>query len=211
MRQHSLQILPLLEFPILVDALLYEYTLQRCEIELFLYLVKFYLQFATQKLSGTLCTVTQKLAHRQEVGLVVADHTAVWRNSHLAVGKGIKRIYGFVAGCPRKQVHHYVGLFGSVVVNLAYLYLTFLESLENGSYDHARSLPIRDLGDGKGLVVDLFDLGTHFNHTATLAVVIAAHIHESAGREVGIERELLPSQTGDGRIYQFIEIMRQDL
>ena len=211
MRQHRLQILPLLKLAVLVDTLLYKDPFERCKIQLFLDLIELYLQLAAQKFARAVGAVAQKLAHGEEMGLVVADHTAVGRDRHLAVGEVIQRVDCLVARCAREQMHHYVGLLGGVVINLAYLYLPLLESLEYGGYDHARGLTIRYLGYGEGLVVYLLYLGPDFHHSAALAVVIAAHIYETSGGEIGIKRKFLPFQVCDGGIYKFIEIMGQDL
>ena len=143
--------------------------------------------------------------------LAVADDTAVGRYAHLAVGEGVEGVDGLVAGRARLQVHEDEGRLGSVVVDLANLYLAFFEGFEYAVDYSARGAAVGYLGDGEGAVVDLLYLGAHLEHAATAAVVVARYVDEAAGDEVGQQLERLAAQIGYGGVENLVEIVGQNL
>ena len=67
----------LLEFLVLIDALLYENLLQRQEVQLFQEFILAYLQFLADKVLGAVCRMAQHIAYGEELRFVVLDHTTV--------------------------------------------------------------------------------------------------------------------------------------
>ena len=105
--------------------------------------------------------------------MVVYDATA-WGDAYLAVGKGIERVNGLVARYSRCQVDKNLHLVRCVVVNLAYLYLSVVNSLKYRLYDKRGCLSERDLADGQCLVVlRLRDFCTYAHASAPVAVIVA--------------------------------------
>ena len=83
-------------------------------------------------------------------------------------------------------MHQYVGILGGIVVDLANLDFPLFEGLENRIDNGCGGLAVRNFGDGKRLVVDFLDFGADANHSSALAVVVAAHVDETAGGEIRI-------------------------
>ena len=107
-------------------------------------------------------------------------------------------------------MHYDACLVRGVVVDLAYLDFSILRGLEYRLDDFRRGFGERYLGDGKGGVVDFFDFGADKHFAAALAVVVAANVDETAGGEVGEERELLAAQMRHGGVDDFVEIVGKD-
>ena len=176
----------ILEALVLVDALLDEYAFERGEEQLFEKLAAPYLEFLAQQAHGAVNRVAQHVAHGEEARLVVLYHAAVGRQVYLAVGEGIQRVDGLVGRYARRQMHLYLHLGGSVVVNLARLYLALVYGFEYGVDERCGGLAVWYLLYDDGLVVYLLNLGAHFELSAALTVVILAHVYRAAGGEVGI-------------------------
>ena len=81
---------------VFVDTLLDEDFFEREEVQRLAQLVALYAQLGLQQRFGAVGVAAQHLAHREEERLVVAYHAAVGRQAHLAVGKGIESVDGFV-------------------------------------------------------------------------------------------------------------------
>ena len=71
------------------------------------------------------------------------------------------------------------------------------------------SLTEWDFTDNKCLVVELFNLCSHLQHTAPLSVIIFTDINSTACREVGIKLKIFSPQVFDSCITDFIQVMRQ--
>ncbi len=130
MLQHGVHILPLLELAVLVDALLDKPSLKRGEEKELHLLAQADLQLVAKQLTCTRGAVAHQFAYGEEARLVVADHTAVGRYSHLTVGKGIEGVDGLVGGGAGEEVHENHRRFGGVVVDLAYFYLPLFKGLQ---------------------------------------------------------------------------------
>ena len=203
--------LALLVALLLIYTFLDEDALEGGEMQLLPDLGQLYLELAAQYVAGVLDIVAQHIAHAQEMWLVVGDDTAVGRHRQLAVGEGIEGVDGAVARRTRQQMHQYVGVLRGVVLDLAYLDLAGLRSLDYRLDECRGGLAVGNLGDGKGLVVDLLYLGTDPHGTSAFAVVVSRHIYGAPGEEIGIERELLAPQMGYGGIDYLVEIVGQNL
>ena len=108
-------------------------------------------------------------------------------------------------------MHQYVGMLRGIVLDLAYLDLARLGSLDYRLDECRGGLAVGNLGDGEGLVVDFLYLGADPHGTSALAVVISRHIYGAPGEEIGIERELLAPQMGYGGVDYLVEIVGQNL
>ena len=201
----------LLKFAVLVDALLDEYLLERGEMELFEELAAAYLEFAAEEGLGVLGTVAQHVAHGEELRLVVGDDAAVGRDVDLAVGEGVEGVKGLVGRDAGSEMHLYLHLGGGVVVHLARLDLAFLYGLEDGLDERGGGLAVWYLADDEGLVVELLYLRPHLEHSAALAVVIAADVDAASRGEVGIELEGLAVEIGYGGVAELAEVVGKDL
>ena len=146
---------------VLIDALLDEYFLERGVEQAFTQLSALNLELALQQVLGGVHTVAQHVAHRQEMRLAVGNHAAVWRNAHLAVGKGVERVDSPVARRARQQVHDDVGVFRRVVVHPFYFDFSLFLSFDDSLDDASRSASERHVGDFQCLVVDFFDFCAH--------------------------------------------------
>ena len=80
---------------------------------------------------------------------------------------------------------------GGDILYLASLDLAFLHRLGDALDEASRGLAEWYLGDDERLVVELVYLGTNLQNTATLTIVVLAHIDGTASREVGIDGERL--------------------
>ena len=122
--------------------------------------------------------------------MLVVDYATVWRHAYFAVAEGIEGVNGFVGGGAWNEMYYYPGGFGGVVLDFAYLDFAFLEGFENGVDNGACRLAVRNLGNGKCLVIDFFDFGTYAQCAATLTVVVARGVDESSGGKVGQKLEV---------------------
>ena len=105
----------------------------------------------------------------------------------------------------------YLHLGRGKVGNVLRLDLSFLNGLRDTLTQGVHRLGIRQFTNHQRLVVELLDLGTHLQQTASLTVVVLAHINATASGEVGIQCKWLPFQVGNGRLTDLIIVMRQDL
>ena len=111
---------------VFVDTLLDEDFFEREEVQRLAQLVALYAQLGLQQLFGAVGVAAQHLAHGEEARFVVLYHAAVGRQAHLAVGKGIEGVDGFVRRGAGLQMHEYLGLCGGDVVDFPYLYLALV-------------------------------------------------------------------------------------
>ena len=207
----SIHVLGLFKLAVLVDALFDEYLLQRGEVQAFQKFVLAYLQFASQQVQCVVHRLAQYVAHVEEVRLSLVDDAAVGRDAYLAVGKGIQGIDGLVARCTWGQVYQYLYVARCQVFHLAYLDFPLLAGLHDGVAYSGHRLAIRNLFHGQGLVVYLFNAGTHAHGAAPLAVVVLADVDAASRLEVGIEAELFVVQVLDSCFAQLVEVVWQYL
>ena len=82
----------LLEFLVLIDALLDEDFLQRAEVQLFEEFALTDLQFLSDEVLGAVGGVAQHVADGEELRFVVLDDATVGRDVDFAVGEGVECI-----------------------------------------------------------------------------------------------------------------------
>ena len=73
-----------------------------------------------------------------------------------------------------------------IVVYLAYFYLSFIDSFQDGVDDRSRGSAIRDFGDSQRLVVYFIDLRPYLDCSTAFAVVVFLYVDRTSGLEVGI-------------------------
>ena len=88
--------------------------------------------------------------------------------------------------------------------------LALLNSLGNTFAKGADRLGERQVADDERLVVEFLNLGSHFQYTASLTVVVFGNVDAAARGEVGIEPELLSVQVFDGCIADVVEVVGKD-
>ena len=198
-----------LEFAVFVDAFLYEYAFERGEVQQFALFAHLYLQFAAQDIACGFHTRAEDVAHAREHRLVVGNHAAVGRQRQFAVREGIQGVYCLVGRCSGLQIHDYQRGIGGVVVDRAQLYLALFAGLGYRLYERVGGEAERNLGNGKCLGVDFLDFGPHFHASAAAPVIVTAHVYQTAGGKVGIERKCLSPQTCHGGIKKLVEVMGQ--
>ena len=108
-------------------------------------------------------------------------------------------------------MHKNLHLGGSVVVNLACLYLSLFNSLENGVDKCGCGFAVWYLPYDECLVVEFFNLCPYLQHPTALSVVIAADVDAAAGGEVWIKLERLSMEIGYGSVTQLPEVMWENL
>ena len=107
-------------------------------------------------------------------------------------------------------MHEYLGLGGGDVVDFPYFYFALVVGFQYRVDDDGCRFSVGYFGDGQCALVAFLDFGPYLYRAAPFAVVVAGDVDESAGLEVGIERERLPLQVGDGGVEQLVEVVRQD-
>ena len=183
--------LALLKLALLVDAFLDEDALQGGEEELFLQFALANHQLFAEQSHGTIYTVAEHIADGEELRLVVLDDAAVGRDVDFAITEGIEGIHRLVGGSAWSEVYENLHVGGGDILYLASLDLAFLHRLGDALDEASRGLAEWYLGDDERLVVELVYLGTNLQNTATLTIVVLAHIDGTASREVGIDGERL--------------------
>ena len=99
----------------------------------------------------------------------------------------------------------------SHIIHLSGLDFTFLYSLGDRFDEASCSLTVWNLADDQSLVVELVYLGTNFQHTATLTIIVFAYINGTTRREIRIKREWFALQIVNGSIAEIIEVVGQHL
>ena len=126
------------------------------------------------------------MADGEEVRFLVVNDAAVGRDAHLAVRKCIKSIDCLIGRGARCQVDQNLDVGRRIVVYLAYFYLSFIDSFQDGVDDRSRGSAIRDFGDGQRLVVYFIDLRPYLDCSTAFAVVVFRYVDRTSGLEVGI-------------------------
>ena len=126
------------------------------------------------------------MADGEEVRFLVVNDAAVGRDAHFAVRKCIKGIDCLIGRGARCQVDQNLDVGRRIVVYLAYFYLSFIDSFQDGVDDGRGGLTIRNLRDGECLVVQLVDLGAYFYRSAAFSVIVFGYVDGTACLEVGI-------------------------
>lgn len=98
------------------------------------------------------------MADGEEVRFLVVNDAAVGRDAHLAVRKCIKSIDCLIGRGARCQVDQNLDVGCRIVVYLAYFYLSFIDSFQDGVDDRSRGSAIRDFGDTSVLLSTLLIL-----------------------------------------------------
>ena len=118
-------------------------------------------------------TVAEHVVHAQDLRLVVKDHACVRCDGYLTRCESIKCIDCLVRRYVVRKMDDDVHLVGCKVVDLLDLDLSALLCLEDGLDDYRSSLAVRNLSDGKCVLVDLLDLCADLDLSSlALAVVL---------------------------------------
>ena len=133
--------------------------------------------------------MAKHIANCQELRFVVFYHAAVWRNVNLAIRESIESVESLVRRYSRSEMHLNLNLSRRHVVNLLNLYLSLFNSLQYRLFQCVGSFAERQVADNESLVVQLLNLCSHLQHTATLTVVVSTDVDRTASREVWIERK----------------------
>ena len=111
------------------------------------------LQFLSDEAHGAVYRVAQHVAHSKELRFVVLDDTAVGRDIHLAVGKGIERVDGLVRRNSWCQMHLNLHLGRGEVSHVACLDLTLLNGFGDAFDECVHRLRVRNLANDKRFLV----------------------------------------------------------
>ena len=179
-------------------------------MQLFAQFAFFDFEFHAKQVHCAIRATAQHFRHGDETRFVVVHHTAIWRIVHLTFSEGIERINSLVARSLSLEMHAYFYVFRCIIVDFLDVEFTLFVRLHNRIHQHTRRNAIRHLHNLQSLVVNLLNLGTNSQLTATLAIVVFRHIHHATSWEIGIEFELLAFQVGNRRIAQFAEVVRQN-
>ena len=207
----SVHVRGLFELAVLVDPFFDEDLFERSEVQALLNLPALYLQLAAQDVPRAADGAAEQLADGEEVGLLLVDDAAVGRDAHFAIGEGVERVDGLIAGDAGGEMHEYVYFGRRVVVHTAYLYLPFLYGFQDTVDERGRGLAVGKFGYGQRLAVYLDYLGAYFHGASALAIVVSGNVDAAPCLEVGVEAEVLAAQEGDGRIAYFAEVVGQNL
>ena len=179
-------------------------------MQLFAQLALLNFELHAKQIHRAICATTQHLRHGDKTRLIVIDYAAVWRIVHLTFSECIERIYRLVARSLSLEVNTYLYVFRCIIVDFLDIEFAFFVRLHNRIHQHARSHSVWHLYNLQRLIVDLLNLGTNRQFTATLAIVVFRHIHHAPGWKIGIEFELFATQISHRRIAQFAEVVRQN-
>ena len=195
---------------IMKDLLLDKYFLQRRHVPVLLQFAQPDIQFGLEQFARMVDTTAKYLPHAHEVRLVVHNHARIRRDRHFAIRKSVQRVDSLVRRLVVAHMDDNLDPVRRIVVDLFDLDLALVIGLDDRLLDRFGRRAERNFGDRKRPLVDFVDPRTHFDRTAAQPVVVTRHIRHAAGREIGIELELLAAQVSYARIEQFIEVMRQD-
>ena len=207
----SIHILGFLELLVLIDTLFNEDFFQRSEEKLFVQFLHTDEQFLTEQAHRAVDTMAQHVADGEEAGLVVFYNAAVRRYVDFAIAECVKRIYCLVRRDARCKVHLYLNFGRRIVVYLACLYLSLVYGFQNRVDKRRSCLAERYLLNHERLVVELLDLGSYFQCSASLSVVVFAYIDAASRGKVGINTEVFTFQIADGRIADIVQVVRKYL
>ena len=126
--------------------------------------------------------------------LLIVYHTAVWRDIHFTVRKGIQSIQGFVGRNTRSQMNQYFHLVGRIVFNLLYLDFTFLYSLQYRIDKRRSSLSVRYFTYTQSFIIEFRYFSPYTHHSPTFAVIIFRYINRPASLKIRIQLKRLTFQ-----------------
>ena len=169
------------------------------------------LKLALQYMFRAVHRPTQHIADTQKFRLTVLDNAAVGRNLYLTVGEGVQRIDCLVRRRTWLQMYEYARLAGRKVLDLAYLDFSFFKGFEYRLDQCIRGFAERYFGNGQCTVVELFYFRAYLQRASSGAIVIAGHVNETAGYEIGVETKFLAMQIGHCGIDDFVEVVRKYL
>ena len=155
--------------------------------------------------------MAKNIADGKELRLVVLDDAAVGRDVDLAIAEGIEGIHGFIGRCARCQMHENLYVGRGDVFYLSCLDFSLFHRLGDAFDEAHRGFAIWNLGDDEGLAVELIYLGSHLQGSATLTVVVFAHVDGSTRWEVRVDGKLFSPEVVDGSIAEVVEVMWQYL
>ena len=201
----------LLVFQELVLAFLEEDLFKRQGVPAFFQFAEPDLKFLLQEVSGAEGAEFQHFGYGQEVRLVILYDAGVRVDGNLAVRKRVESVNGLVRRFSCGQRNHYFRLLSAQVLNLADLDLALVVGGNDALENVSGILSERKLRDFQGLLVYLQDSGPDGYLSAPLSVRIAAHVHDSSGREIRIEVIFLAPEESYGSVNDLVEIVRKNL
>ncbi len=170
------------------------------------------LQLGFQKVPGAVRAVTQHVLNTQDKRFSVHDDTCIGRYGYFTLCKCIQGIDGFVGRYVVGQVDQDLYLFSRVVVNFPDTDLSLVVGGNYGTDKAFGSLSVRDLRNGKCLLVQFVDTSPYFHpaYFSAYAPVVVAAVYQTACQKIGIQGKGFPFEVGYRSIQQFVEIVRQD-
>ena len=176
----------ILKFLVLVNPLFDEDFLQRCKKQSLFLLGFLNFQFSSQQVEGVVCRVAQDFTYTQEMRFVVSDYAAIGRYTDFTVRKCIQRINRLIRGYARRKVNEDLHITGCIIVDLLDFYFPLVVCLQNGLNNGRGCFSIGDFADNKCFVIKFGNLGSHFNGTSALAIVVLGYIDRSPRLKIGI-------------------------
>ena len=152
----------------------------------------------------------QEFSGVAEAWLLVDNHAAVRGQGRLAVGKRVERVHHDLRIGTRLQVDLDFHVFGGVVHNLLDFDFALVVGRHDGVDKAVGGGAEGQFADDERLIVELFDAGAHLEASTAFAVVVFAHVDDTAGKEVRVQRELAAAQVVDARLAKFLEVMGED-
>ena len=199
---------------LLIDAFFEEDFLQGNLVPLLAQLVKLDFQLFAQQVEGVLGVDAQDVLDVGEDGLAVPYYAGIGGVGDFAVGEGVECVNGLVGGDTGHQVEVDFCLCRRIVVYLLDFQLAVVNGLGDGVGGFGDKIfgsgAVRNLVDYQSLVIDNADFGAVTDFAALCAVVVAAHVYGAAGREVGVDLEILAAQDMYGGVNQLVEVVGQD-
>ena len=151
---------------------------------------KLYFQFLAQQVLGAEGRMAQNFRCGHKDRLVVDNDARLRREADLAAREGIERIDHLVGRHALRQVDHYFDLGGRIVVHFLDLDFALLVGLQNAVNQYVGGDGVGQFGDDDALaLLVVVHLGADAQAAALSGVVVARHVDEAAGREVGINLE----------------------
>ena len=155
--------------------------------------------------------VDEDVLHAEELRLVILYDTGIWSDCSLTIRERVECVDGLVRRNVVRKMDDEVCSRRGHILYLLDLYLALVFSLQDGIHESMSRLSIRYLLDGESVLVDFLYLGPDFHRTATLPFHVFRAVCETSGREVRQQLERLTLEISYRSVYQFVEVMRENL
>ena len=168
-------------------------------------------KFLTEKVARVLRTVAKHVVDTEHLRLVVKDHACVRSDRHLTCRECIECIDRLVRRHVIRKVDQDVDLVSGEVIDLLDLDLSAFLCLEYRLDHHLRRLAVRHFCDGKGVLVNLLDLGADLYLSALSPAAVFRAVGRTSGKEIREYLEILALKHTDRCIYELVEVVRKNL